>query len=87
VRALHAAAADELSLLPGLLRLLDCLVLQSGLELVRAAVGGIGEHLARGAARAEVEVSMGRDGPCFSPSQEEFVRVRRPGCLGAPRAR
>ena len=83
VCALHAAARGELELLPALARLLDCLVLQSGLALVQSALAGVRAHLEGPTARTEVDILMGREGPFFAPPQEEFIQVG--GWAGRPR--
>ncbi len=77
IRRLHRSALEELQLLPGLLRLLDCHVLQSHLDLIVAAVLGVHAHLLRPGVLAEVRIVMGKEGgnAAFEPSQEEFMEA------------
>lgn len=76
IRRLHGSALEELQLLPGFLRLLDCHVLQSHLDLIVAAVQGVHAHLLRPGVLAEVRIVMGREGgAAFEPSLEEFMKV------------
>ncbi|KIZ03699.1 hypothetical protein MNEG_4262 [Monoraphidium neglectum] len=60
--ALHRSALEEAQLLPGFLRLLDCLVLQSHLDLVISAVEGVRSHLMRPDVHARVAITVGREG-------------------------
>lgn len=82
VAALHASALDEVQLLPGFIRLLDCLVLQNHLDLIISAVEGVQAHLQREGVYANVEIAFGNEGPVFNPPQDEFLKVSSWGSWG-----
>lgn len=78
-RACHHQVYQDLQVLPNFVRLLDCLVMQTHLDLVTAAAQALKDHLENPGRHVLVEICLGREGVTFRPSQEDLLRVRVQG--------
>eukprot|EP00877_Chromochloris_zofingiensis_P008305 jgi/Chrzof1/3728/Cz13g06230.t1 len=74
-RACHHQVYQDLQVLPNFVRLLDCLVMQTHLDLVTAAAQALKDHLENPGRHVLVEICLGREGVTFRPSQEDLLRA------------